>query len=197
MVTETDRALEFIAEHGLLRACVAVEAGVSATTLSRLVAQGKFKRIAPGVYESVERQIFSHTAVLAVKYPKAVICLLSALDLHGLTTQIPRQVWMAIGNKSAEPHIEFHPIRIVRMSEELLTKGIVRRDINGVAITLTDPARSIADSFKFRNKIGTDVAIEALRGGWDSRRVTMDELWAAAEQTRMMNVMRPYLESLI
>ncbi len=149
------------------------------------------------MYESVERPIFSDTAVLAGKYPKAVICLLSALDFHGLTTQIPQQVWIAIGNKSAEPNIEFPPVRTVRMSERLLTTGVMQHELNGIAITLTDPARSIADSFKFRNKIGTDVAIEALRVGWDSRRVTMDELWAAAEQTRMVNVMRPYLESLI
>ncbi len=197
MVTETDRALELIAEHGLLRAREAVEAGVSATTLSRLVVRGKFKRIAPGVYESVERQIFSDTAVLAVKYPKAVICLLSALDFHGLTTQIPHQVWIAIGNKSAEPNIKFPPVRTVRMSERLLTTGVMQHELNGIAITFTDPARSIADSFKFRNKIGTDVAIESLRTAWESGRVTMDDLWAAAEHTRMANVMRPYLESLI
>ncbi len=197
MVTETNRALELIAESGLLRAREAVASGISATTLSRLVAKGKFQRIAPGVYEAVGREVVSDAAVFAVKYPKAVICLLSALDFHGLTTQIPRQVWIAIGNKSAEPTIEFPPFRAVRMSVNLLTTGVIESELNGVTITVTDPARSIADSFKFRNKIGTDVALEALRVGWNSRRVTMDEIWAAAEQTRMVNVMRPYLESLI
>jgi len=126
-----------------------------------------------------------------------VICLLSALDFHGLTTHIPRQVWIAIGNKNAGPTIEFPPFRGVGVSAHLITTGIIKSELNGVAITVTDPARSIADSFKFQNKIGTDAALEALRVGWESCRMTTDEIWAAAEQTRMVNVMRPYLETLL
>jgi predicted transcriptional regulator of viral defense system len=125
-----------------------------------------------------------------------VLCLLSALARHGLTTQSPRQAWIAIGNKAAVPRIEYPPLQVVRMNEANLREGVQEMVLDGVVVRVTSPARTVADCFKFRGRVGLDVAIEALRAAWDSRVVTMDELWQAAKQTRMTNVMRPYLESL-
>lgn len=117
--------------------------------------------------------------------------------MYGLTTQSPRHVWIALGNKAAVPRIEYPPLQVVRMSAANLREGVQERIIDGVTVRVTSPSRTVADCFKFRSRVGLDVAIEVLRSSWESRTVTMDELWQAAEQTRMTNVMRPYLESLI
>jgi predicted transcriptional regulator of viral defense system len=125
-----------------------------------------------------------------------VVCLLSALVMHGLTTQSPRQAWIAIGNKAAIPRIEYPPLQVVRMNEVNLREGVQEMTLDAVTVRVTSPARTVADCFKFRGRVGLDVALEALRSAWDSRAVTMDELWVAAKLTRMTNVMRPYMESL-
>jgi predicted transcriptional regulator of viral defense system len=135
-------------------------------------------------------------AEVARRHPQAVVCLLSALRLHGLTTQSPFELWLAIPNKSRAPKIDYPPLRIVRFSGVGLTDGVEEHRIDGVAVRVTSVARTVADCFKFRNKIGLDVALEALREALAERRVTMDELWRCAVQCRVANVMRPYMESL-
>jgi predicted transcriptional regulator of viral defense system len=121
---------------------------------------------------------------------------LTALQLHGLTTQSPHEVWVAVGQKARTPKIEHPPLHVVRMSD--VGYGIVSITVDGVVhIPVTDIAKTIADCFKFRNKIGLDVALEALRDAWQQKKVTMDDLWRAAEHCRVANVIRPYLESLV
>jgi predicted transcriptional regulator of viral defense system len=124
------------------------------------------------------------------------VCLLSALRYHDLTTQAPFEVWMAIGAKAWQPRVDYPPLRIVRFSGESLEYGVEEHTVDRVAVRIYSPAKTIADCFKFRNKIGLDVALEALRDAWSKRVVTMDDLWRAAAATRMKNVMRPYLESI-
>ena len=140
------------------------------------------------------------TVVYPVPYPKrapkVLFCLLTALRFHDLTTQAPFQVWIAIGNKAHPPRLDYPPIRTVRYSAESLAAGVEEHKVEGTSIRVTCIAKTVADCFKFRNKIGLDVALEALRECRRGRRCTMDDLWEAARICRMTQVMRPYLESL-
>jgi predicted transcriptional regulator of viral defense system len=197
METESAIALRLGAESGLFRSRDAAAAGVSRTTLSRLTANGDLMWVSRGVYQLPQARQVDPIAVLATTHSGVVVCLLSALALHGLTTQSPRQAWIAIGNKSAVPRVEYPPVQVVRMNAANLIEGVQAMTIDGVRVQVTSPARTVADCFKFRSRVGLDIAIEALRSVWQSRAVTMDELWQAAKQTRMINVMRPYLESLV
>jgi predicted transcriptional regulator of viral defense system len=166
--------------------------------LTRLVRQGRLERVGRGLYASPGRLASEHgsMAEVAHRHSQAVVCLLSALRVHGLTTQSPFELWLAIPNKSRAPRIDYPPLRIVRFSGVGLTEGVEEHRIDGVAVRVTSLERTVADCFKFRNKIGLDVALEALRESWAARRVTMDELWRYAVQCRVANVMRPYMESL-
>jgi predicted transcriptional regulator of viral defense system len=125
-----------------------------------------------------------------------VVCLLSALRFHDLTTQAPFEIWLAIGEKAWRPRMKYPPLRIVRFSMAALGAGIEKHQIEGVTVHVYTPAKTVADCFKYRNKIGLDVAIEALRECWRARRCTMDDLWHFAGICRVRNVMRPYLEAL-
>lgn len=196
MGTEAALALRLGRESGLLRSRDAVAAGVSRTALSRLVASGDLVWVGRGVYQLPQARQADPIAMLSATHPAVVVCLLTALAMHGLTTQSPRQMWIAISNKAAIPRIEYPPLQVVRMNDANLRDGVRETTLDGVAVRVTSPARTVADCFKFRGRVGIDVAIEALRAAWDSRAVTMDELWDAAKQTRMTNVMRPYMESL-
>ena len=197
METESALALRLGAESGLFRSRDAAAAGVSRTTLSRMTAHGDLVWVSRGVYQLPQARQVDPIAVLATTHSGVVVCLLSALALHGLTTQSPRQAWIAIKNKAAVPRVEYPPVQVVRMNAVNLIEGVQEMTIDGVRVHVTSPARTVADCFKFRSRVGLDVAIEALRSAWQSRAVTMDELWQAAKQTRMINVMRPYLESLV
>jgi predicted transcriptional regulator of viral defense system len=194
----TDSIIEQrLGEHlGLIRSRDAVVAGTSRTELSRMVQRGELVRVARGVYQAVDARPVDSLAVLGVTHPDLVVCLLSALAMHGLTTQVPRQVWVAISNKAAVPRVTSPALEIVRMSDESLRSGVLEKSVDGALVRVTGPARTVADCFKFRSRVGLDVAIEALRTAWDQRAVTMDDLWSAAQTVRMSNVMRPYLESL-
>ncbi len=134
--------------------------------------------------------------VVAIKYPQLVFCLLTALQMHELTTQLPHQLWVAIGQKARAPKLDFPPLRIIRMND--LSFGLTTLIVDGgIPIQVTNVAKTIADCFKYRNKVGIDVALEALRDAWRQKKVTMDEIWLAAEHCRVANVIRPYMESLV
>ena len=135
-------------------------------------------------------------AELAHRVPRGVICLLSALHIHGLGTQAPHQIWLAIPQNSPTPRFERPSLRPVRMSGPALTEGIQSMRIDGLDVPVFNAAKTIADCFKYRNKIGIDVALEALRDGWEQRKVSMDELSYYANIDRVSNVMRPYMESV-
>ncbi len=191
-------ALELALTQRIVRARSLAELGVSGATLQQILRKGELVRIGRGLYASPDRTVteLDYLAQIAIKHPRAVFCLLTALQVHGLTTQSPSEVWVAISPKARAPKHEFPPLRIVRMSDP--GEGITRVAVDGVVhIPVTSIAKTIADCFKFRNKIGLDVALEALRDAWNQNRVTMDELWQSAEICRMTNVMRPYLESLV
>lgn len=186
--------------RGLLRSRDLKSLTGSRVELSTLVNQGKLQRISRGIYALPEREVTEHSSLaeLAIKYPNAVFCLLTALQIHGLTTQAPHEIWIAIDHKAREPSVTYPPLRVARFSGDALSYGIEQVAVNGVVqIPVTSIAKTIADCFKYRNKIGLDVALEALREAWRSKKVTMDEIADAASVCRVSNVIRPYLESLV
>ena len=193
------RILALAANQGLIRPRDLDEWSLPRVALTRLVRQGRLERVGRGLYATPGRPASEHgsMAEVARKHPQAIVCLLSALRVHGLTTQSPFELWVAIPNKSRAPRIDYPPLRVVRFSGVGLTDGVEEHLIDGVVVRVTSVARTVADCFKFRNKIGLDVALEALREAWAARRVTMDELWRYAVQCRVANVMRPYMESLL
>jgi predicted transcriptional regulator of viral defense system len=168
-----------------------VAAGIPRTHLSRMVAAGRLVRLARGLYAAPGYQPGEHASLIEVarRAPKAVFCLLTALRLHELTTQAPFEIWIAIGNKEHPPRLDYPKLRVVRFSGPALTEGVQVRRIDG-----TNVAKTVADCFKFRNKIGLDVALEALREALRVKKATVDELWRYARIDRVANVMRPYLE---
>ena len=139
----------------------------------------------------------SALAAAARRVPAGVVCLLSALRLHDLTTQAPFEVWMAIDHKARRPSVADLPLRIVRFSGQALATGIQERRVGGVIVRFYSAAKTVADCFKFRNKIGLDVALEALREYLRHRKGTVDDLWRSAKICRVENVIRPYLEALV
>jgi predicted transcriptional regulator of viral defense system len=166
--------------------------------LGRLVREGVLDRLSRGVYVPAGAEPTEHhsLAVVCKRVPHGVVCLLSALRFHGLTTQEPFEVWLAIDRKARLPRIAHPPLHVVRFSGPALTEGVEEQTIEGVPVRVTTPARTVVDCFAYRNKVGLDVALEALRDCWRQRKATMDELHHAAMARRMANVMRPYLESL-
>lgn len=190
--------LDMAKRQGLLRPRDVEALGFSRMALSILARQGKLIRVCRGLYALPDRPISEHStlALLARKHPNVVVCLLSALQFHGLTTQSPFEVWLAIANKARAPKMDYPRLRIVRFSGDALTEGVEEYLVDGVTIHVTSVAKTVADCFKYRNKIGLDVALEALRESWNAKRVKMDELWHCAQICRVANVMRSYLEAL-
>ena len=166
--------------------------------LTRLVQAGKLQRVARGLYGLPDVEISEHRSLAEVsaRVPKGVVCLLSALRVHEIGTQSPHEVWIAIPPHMASPRLDQPAIRVVRMSDGALADGIDRLDIDGVKVPVFNPARTVVDCFRFRNKIGLDVALEALRDGWSQRKFTLDNLWRHATRGRVANVMRPYIEAV-
>lgn len=198
LTTQNDEVLELVRKVGVLRPRDLDPYAIPRACLSRLCAAGKLRRIGRGLYVLPDSGVTEHRSLAEVckRVPKGVVCLLSALRFHDLTTQNPFEVWLAIDEKAWRPRVEYPPLRIVRFSKRALNSGVETHQIEGVTVQVFSVAKTIADCFKYRNKIGLDVAIEALRECWRSKRCTMDELWHYADICRVRNVMRPYLESV-
>lgn len=196
--TKTDKVLDLVRKIGVLRPRDLDPYDIPRTYLSRLCAAGKLQRIGRGLYVLPGSGATEHHSLAQAckRVPKGVVCLLSALSFHELTTQAPFEVWLAIGEKAWRPRLEYPPLRIVHFSKAALNAGVEEHQIEGVNLQVYSPAKTVADCFKYRNKIGPDVAIEALRECRRARHCTMDDLWHYADICRVRNVMRPYLESL-
>jgi predicted transcriptional regulator of viral defense system len=182
----------------LLRARDLTAQSLPTAMLSRLVAAGKLERVARGIYSLPGQAHSEHRSLaeVSLRMPRGVVCLLSALRVHGIGTQAPFEVWLAIPPHTPTPRLDQPALRVVRMSGPALTEGIEQVEIDGVQVPVFSAAKTVADCFKFRNKTGLDVALEALRDGWAQRKLTMDGLWHYAAVNRVSNVMRPYLESI-
>ena len=196
--TDRIRALELARRPRGVSTSELAEAGIHTQVLSRLVAAGELERVTRGIYRLPEQPITEHhaLAIAAVAVPQGVVCLLSALQYHGLGTQLPSEVWMAIDRRARRPALKHPPLRIVRYTGAALTSGIEVGRAEGVPVRVYGVAKTLADCFKYRNKIGLDIAVEALRDAWRARRFKMDELDRYAGICRVQRVMRPYLETL-
>ncbi len=197
-IAPSKSALKLLHVKGMVRAHELASIGVAGETLQQLLRTGLLVRISRGLYAAPDRALNEHDqlAQLAIKHPRMVFCLLTALRIHGLTTQAPHEVWVAISPNARAPKVSYPPLRIVRLSGADVQ--VVTISLDGIVhIPVTSVAKTVADCFKFRNKIGLDIALEALRDAWRQKKVTMDELWESAQLCRVTNVMRPYLESLV
>ena len=190
--------MNLVRKVGILRPRDLQAHGIPRVYLRMAVDQGAIIRVGRGLYIPKGAKPTEHhsLAQAAKRVPKGVVCLLSALRFHDLTTQSPFEVWLAIGEKSRLPRFDTPSLRIVRFSGRALTYGVQDHRIEGVPVHVFSPAKTVADCFRYRNKIGLDVALEALRDCIRKRKATRDELWNAAKRCRVANVMRPYLESL-
>ena len=195
--TLEDRVLAMASEKGIIRARDVVEVGIPRVILTRLCRGERLNRLGRGLYALPSAEITDNHSLAEVskRIPHGIICLLSALRFHDLTTQAPFEAWVAIDTKARKPIAKDLPIRIVRFSGRARVFGVEEHEIEGVTVRVTSAAKTVADCFKYRNKIGIDVAIEALR---DYRRVrgSRDELWQAAAVCRVASVMRPYMEAV-
>lgn len=197
--SKKQQLIELARKRGMLRPADATAEGLPREYLSRMAKSGDMVREEPGLYHLPDYEPNEHQSLVEVsrQIRKGVICLLSALSVHHLTTQNPFQVWVAVENKSYVPKIEYPPVRVVYFSGDAFRYGVNVHDIGGTRVRIFNEVKTVVDCFKYRNKIGLDVALEALREGWREKRFSMDEIHEYAEICRVTNVMRPYMEALV
>jgi predicted transcriptional regulator of viral defense system len=197
--TAGEQILDLAAHQPLVRPRDVEALGIARESLLRLYRRGLLVRQARGVYALPQTPVTEHhsLAMAANRVPRGVICLLSALRFHGLTTQDPHEVWIAIDLKARKPSVQSPALRVVRFSGRSLVEGVEESEIEGVRVRVYSAAKTVADCFKYRHKIGIDVAIEALRDSVRTRKTTIDEIHRYAKVCRVANVMRPYLESAV
>ena len=196
--THAQRVLDLVGQRGLLRASDLDAIDAPRVVLTRLNAAGLLERVGRGLYRLPDAQVseFESLGTVATKVPQAVFCLLTALQFHGLTTQLPRQVWISMPRGSHPPRIDYPPIKMVQFTGEAYSAGVEEVERDGVRLRFYGVAKTVADCFKHRNKIGLDVALEALKDARSRNKASVDEIWRYAKVCRVANVMRPYLESI-
>ena len=189
---------KMVRRSGVFRSRELDRAGIPRQYLRLATDRGLVTRIGRGLYVAANSPATEHhsLAEASKRVPNGIVCLISALRFHNLTTQAPHEVWLAIPGEARRPKVDYPPLRILRFSEASLEYGVIAKKVEGVPVRVFSPAKTVADCFKYRNKIGLDVALEALRDCYRRRKATMDELWKAAKVCRVSKVMQPYLESI-
>ncbi len=197
--TQKESVLDLVKRLGVIRTRDLSDRGLHHESLRRLCKDGVLIKTGRGLYELADADVTEHHSLVLIgkKIPNAVVCLLSALQFHDIGTQSPSKVWIAIDRRAGKPKMDYPPVRIVRFTGHALDEGIETHGIEGVTVKIYNPAKTVADCFKYRNKIGLDVALEALRECLREQRCTNDELWHYAKVCRVANVMRPYLEAVV
>jgi predicted transcriptional regulator of viral defense system len=196
--THNQRVLSLASQKGLLRASDLDAIDAPRVVLTRLTAAGLLEKVGRGLYRLPESQGSEHESLVTVatKVPQAVFCLLTALQFHELTTQLPRQVWIAMPRGSHVPRIGYPLVKMVQMTGDVYMEGVEEHLRDGVKLRVYGAAKTVVDCFKHRNKIGLDVALEALKDAWRMRKASADDLWRYAQACRVANVMRPYMEAV-
>lgn len=190
--------LDFIQMKGMVRPHEIEAQGIPRMYLQRLYEQGEIERVGRGLYALPDTFMTQHSSLIEVakRVPGGVICLLSALSFHQLTTQLPYQVWLTIEGTGWKPQMDYPSLRVVRFSGQAFAYGIESHELHHVPVKIYSIAKTIADCFKYRNKIGLDVALEALKEALREKRTTVDAIWQAAKVCRVAKVMKPYLEAI-
>lgn len=191
--------MDFVSDRGVVRVRDVIDTGFHPEHLRRLVTKGRLQRLGRGVYAPAAFEATENhgLAQVAIRIPNSVVCLLSALLFHDLTTQLPRRVWIAIPPEARAPGLDWPPVEVQRFSGTSFSEGWTEHRLEAVPVRVYDPAKTVADCFKFRNKVGLDVALEALRDCLQQKRAAVDELIHYARICRVENVMRPYLEAMV
>ncbi|MDD2816317.1 MAG: type IV toxin-antitoxin system AbiEi family antitoxin domain-containing protein [Thiotrichaceae bacterium] len=194
--THAQRIIQLAHQKGVIRTCDAQYAGVPNGVLTRMTEQGQLEKIMRGLYRLPTTAISEHESLMTVaaKVPQANFCLLTALQFHELTTQLPSQVWIAMPRGSHIPKFDYPPLKMIQCSEDSYSEGVEIFEYEHVKLKIYNIAKTIADCFKHRNKIGIETALEALKQARAQKRVTADELWHFAKICRVTNIMLPYLE---
>jgi len=197
--SKRQQVIDLVRAQSVIRPRDLKEYGLPKDYLYILAQEGVIERIGRGLYQWPNKDLGRHHSLVEISKlaPNAVVALLSALNYHNMTTQNPHQIWLAIDRKAWRPEISYPPVRFVTMSAESLHSGVETPSVEGVTIKVFNPAKTVVDCFKYRGKIGIDVALEALREGWSARKFTIDELQIYAKVCRVQKVMQPYLESLV
>ena len=191
-------AWQSLGARGFFRQRDAARLGVHSRQLRRLVDAGSVDKVARGLYRLADLEPTEHYTLAAVcaRVPNAIVCLLSALSVHGLGTQLPWQEWIAIPHKARAPRLGELPVKLVRFSGASLHYGVVSATFEGIPTRITNPARTVVDCFRFRRLVGKDVALEALRDALREHKASADEIWRAAEVCRARSLVGPVLEVL-
>lgn len=189
----------FKRNHGLLRTGEAIRLGIHPRTIYQLRDEGVLELLAKGVYRLVDMPDFSEPdlVLVAKKIPQGIICLISALAYYGITTQIPHFVYVAIPSKSRPSRLEYPPLRYFHYSEKVYQAGVETQLINGYPIKIYSIEKTLADCIKFRNKIGMDVVIEALKMYWQRRDTHIDSLYEYAKINRVEKILQPIMETIV
>jgi len=197
--TQTARILDLARRQPLLSAADLRSRNWSPQLLLKLHGTGQLQRVSRGLYSLPNSEIGEHQSIVEVcrRVPKAVICLLSALQLHEVGTQLPHQVWIALPEATQTPRIDYPSMRITRLRGEAYSEGIETLVEHGSTIRVYSLSKTITDCFKFRNKVGLDVALEALKEAWRQRKLNIDEVTRYARINRVAKVMQPYLEAVV
>ena len=194
----SERLLELVRRRRLIRPVEVADVGATREHLARLVARGLVVKHGRGLYSPADADVTEHHSLAEVckLVPHGVVCLLSALHFHEIGTQVPAEVWLAVPRSAWRPKLDTLRLRLVFLPDAALRRSVESHVIEGVNVRVFTPARTVADCFKFRNKVGVDVAIEALREVRRRKLATADELWCEARNCRVATVMRPYMEAI-
>ena len=199
MPNKREQVLELMRQQTLMQPKDVAAAGLPRDYLHQLAQEGLVNKVGRGLYQLPDADISEWNGYVETqrRVPKGVFCLLSALVFHNLTTQNPHEHWVAIANNAWRPKLDYPPVRYIGMSGASLHEGIEIHRVEGTDIQVYSAAKTVVDCFKYRNRVGLDVAIEALKEGWQARKFTVDELWRCAQLCRVANVIRPYAESVV
>ncbi|MGE3844573.1 MAG: type IV toxin-antitoxin system AbiEi family antitoxin domain-containing protein [Vicinamibacterales bacterium] len=197
--TDSARLVAMAKKRPVLRSRDVAAQGIHTGTLTRLARAGTLERVGPGRYRLAQptRATEHHDLVVATtSIPTSVVCLTSALQFHGIGTQLPAEVWLAVPRGASVPRLSAPPVRVVRVQPDVFDLGVEEHRVEGQTVRVYSIVRTLADCFRFRNKIGLDIALEALAEAWRAKRVNLDELHRVAIKLRVQRVMQPYLEAI-
>lgn len=193
--TQEQEALRLLRAHGPMRSKELAEAGVHAQTLARMVRSGAIRKVRRGLYQLPESAEPDDIADVALQVPGGVICLVSALQFHGLTLQMPHRIWVAIAESAHQPKIAYPPVTFVRFGERAFSLSVETHEVDGVDVRIYSPAKTLVDCFRYRKHVGLDVALEGLRKAIETRKAKPADIADLARKLRIWTVMRPYLEA--